>query len=237
MPVNVRVLTWSRDGGNLFEDTLGDITLDNPVERKKTLRWGSAVVPPASGAFDKIGVELRTFLPAVAYEPPPQHGAYALVEYDGRGILDYGEWIHAVLQLWVQCRGELFQLIDCHGLHYVIAPAVEVIGLSQARRMADKVLRYYMAPHMYMVGDANGWRWREPAPGEYGRWQEIDAHPTRGPFATAEEALRDAVAALGMPRPTWFEDLAMFGMDTEVAHAAAKLHQELAASLENDERR
>lgn len=55
-----------------------------------------------------------------------------------------------------------------------------------------------LLPELYLAETAAGWRYRAPAPGEYANWQPLDAHPTRGPFATPEEAARDAVATLGL---------------------------------------
>lgn len=99
LPVNIRVLTWSNEGGSIFNDTLGDVTLDSPVQDGKLLRWSGAAGFPASGVADKIAVELRTFLPIAAFSGRPLDGTYCEVEFDGRGILACGEWIEAFIRL------------------------------------------------------------------------------------------------------------------------------------------
>jgi hypothetical protein len=204
--------------------------LDSPASSGKTLRWSGAVVPPYNAAFDKIGIELRTFLPAVAYNAMPTTGGYAEVDFMGAGIVRTGQWIEAFIQLWAQCRGgDVGQLIDCYGLHFVLAPAVEVWGLSMEQTsMADeqiKVISYMISPDIYLVETSHGWLYRAPAPGEYGgTWEPIDAYPTRGPFETPEEAARDAVATLGLrPRLPWSPMPTQPGLDG-IGRAAAALH-------------
>jgi hypothetical protein len=202
LPLTIRVLTWANEGGNLFSGTLGEVELDSPAMSGNLLRWNGTALPPPGSSFDKVAVELRTFLPVVAYEPVPQAGVYALVEYDGAGVLDNGPWIDAVLQLWVDCLGDVGQLIPCHGLHHVVAPQIGVLLLSSDVRVQDaamaEMISCLLLPSLYLAETTEGWRYRAPAPGEDGNWQPLEAHPTRGPFATPEEAARDAVATLGL---------------------------------------
>jgi hypothetical protein len=69
--------------------------------------------------------------------------------------------------------------------------------------MADesfRVLWYLVDPAIYLAETTAGWFYREPAPGEYARWKDIDAYPMQGPFADVEEAARHAAATLDLSR-------------------------------------
>lgn len=120
----------------------------------------------------------------------PQAGGYADVEVDGRGIRDTGEWIDAILQLWVQCRGDLGQLLACHGLGYVVAPAVRVLAFSMPMS-ADKLgFMYVTNGEVCFERRTDGWYYsRPPAMGE--AWG-----PSVGPFAEPEQVVDAAAQAL-----------------------------------------
>lgn len=102
----------------------------------------------------------------------------------------------------MDCLGDVGQLILCHGLTYVVAPQIAVVLLARRVRVQNdampETLSCLLMPSLYLAETTDGWRYRAPAPGEYANWQPLDAHPTRGPFATPEEVARDAVATLGL---------------------------------------
>lgn len=234
---NIRVISWANEGGNIYDDTLGDVTLDSPADAGSFLRWSGLVAPPYDSDFDKIGIELRTLLDMVAYDPVPQTGAYAEVDFMGAGIVGYGEWIEAILQLWVQCRGVVGQQIPCHGLHYVVAPEI-FIGFMPRRVQENMAnindtteLTHFASPHLYLGLAPDGWRYRAPAPGEYSRWQPLEAYPTYGPFASAEEAARDAAATLDLRPGMWQHMAETIGLDSQLGRAFTTLHTLLSDEL------
>lgn len=53
MSLTIRVVTWANEGGNIFDDTLGEVELDSPVESGKLLRWNGTALPPPDSSFDK----------------------------------------------------------------------------------------------------------------------------------------------------------------------------------------
>lgn len=72
----------------------------------------------------------------------------------------------------------------------IIATLV-LAGAAVLLDMPD-TLSTLLLPELYLAETSAGWRYRAPAPGEYANWQPLDAHPTRGPFATPEEAVTTA---------------------------------------------
>jgi hypothetical protein len=98
------------------------------------------------------------------------------------------------LQLWVQCHGDIGHLLPCHGLGYVVARAVRVLGFSMPMSAA------YNAGFMYVTNGevcferrADGWYYsRPPAMGE--EWG-----PSVGPFAEPEQVLEEAARTLELP--------------------------------------
>jgi hypothetical protein len=240
MAVTIRVVTWANEGGNIYDGTLGDITLDSPADAGNLLRWSGFVVPPYSTGyadFDKIGIELRTFLDMVAYDPIPQTGAYAELDFMGAGVIGYGEWLDAILQLWVQCRGLVGELIPCHGLHYVVAPEVSVLLMPRrAQDMEADITKteftYLLTPYLYLALAPDGWRYRAPAPGEYGRWKPLEAYPTHGPFDSAEDAARDATTMLNLRPGTWLDAMEALGAESQLGRAVTTLRTLLAPDTE-----
>lgn len=75
---------------------------------------------------------------------------------------------------------------------------------------------------LYLAQLEDGWWYRTPAVGEYAKWKAFDAHPTRGSFATAEDALRDAAVAIDLSRVSW-QQMAAAAPDTEFGRAAAAM--------------
>ncbi|ACY19134.1 hypothetical protein [Haliangium ochraceum] len=215
----LRVITWANEGGNIYDHTLGETTLSGPTEANGLWQWTGGAVPPPGSAFDKIGLQLLTPLHYVAFRAVPTTGAYALVDFAGAGITYIGEWLEAILQLWVQCRGVVQQLEPCHGLSYVLAPAVQIYaiapGVTVTTTDSPKHFAYMLTPNLYLKETPNGWLYRAPAPGEYANWKPIDAHPTRGPFDTADAAVRDAARTLGLTydRAEW-EDMLRLAENT-----------------------
>lgn len=146
----------------------------------------------------------------------------------GAGIASCGEWIDAILQLWVQCRGDVGQLILCQGISYVIAPQIGV-GLAPRPLTGDHMadaeqgFTYILTPELYLALAGDGWRYRAPAPGEYANWKPLDAYPTRGPFADPEDAIRDAMDNLGI-RPSWMWEAMAAGAHPDLGRALMVLH-------------
>lgn len=120
LPVEARVITWANDGGNLYDETLGDATL-TPVDTGDFYTFSGSVVHPLFDV-DQVGIEMRSFLNYVGFRAPPLAGGYCDVEFSGRGITECGPWFHALLQLWAQCRGVVGQLVPCSGQTFVIVP-------------------------------------------------------------------------------------------------------------------
>lgn len=236
MDVDVVVLTWQGRGGSLFDDTLGDATLHSPQRRANTWRWSGAVERPfAFSSFDRIGVELRTFIPVVAYEIGLPFGIYCEVELDGAGILDCGSWIDAASRLWIKCLGDVGQLVPCLLPNTLLAPAISILVLPVPETGADMPAAiprgyYLISPELYIAEMEQGWIYRAPVPGEYGKWQPIDAHPTYGPFPTAEEALRDAIDKLDLSRVPWEDWAEAFGEDKALGRAARAMASYVAAT-------
>jgi hypothetical protein len=226
LPVNVRLLAWANEGGNIYDGSLGDTTLDSPAEGERLLTWtGAAVVPeglmPGAATADKIGVELRTFLPVVAYEPAPQTGGYAEVEFMGAGITATGSWIDALLQLWVKCLGDVGQLVACHSLHYVVAPWIFVQGVAPTQGVDDvsehapKSFHYLMFPEVLIFNEGTAW-WFQDIRELYGRpgmRELLKEHPRFGPFETPEDVARAASEQLGLRYGDFLSTMTMVGED------------------------
>jgi hypothetical protein len=227
--VAVRVVSWANEGGNIFDDSLGDAMLENPTDAGQYLRWSGFVAPPFMSSFDKVAVELDPLLDFSAYDPPPQTGGYALIDFTGFGVGEQGEWISAVLNLWVQCRGKVGQVIPCHGLSYVVAPEIALGFLAQRaylgleeQDMHNDELTHFASPQLYLGRTLDGWRYRAPAPGEYARWRPLEELPTHGPFASAEDAARDAVVMLNLRPGVWLDAAEAMGGQIGQALAAVR---------------
>jgi hypothetical protein len=192
-PLGVRVLTWDHLADNVFDGTLAEVELLDPVETSAALSWsGAAAVPSGPWGISArwLGVELRVPYWFEGYETMPQAGGYADVEVDGRGINDYGEWIDAILQLWVQCRGDIGHLLPCHGLGYVVAPAVRVLGFSMPMSADNAGFMYVTNGEVCFERRADGWYYSQPpAMGE--QWG-----PSVGPFAEPEQVVEEAARTL-----------------------------------------
>ena len=229
LPINVDMVTWSWPGGNIYDDTLGHTRLEPIDKGNGQLRFsGIAVFPPFGG--EAIGVEIRTFLDYVAYEAPPQTGGYCDVDIMGPGILDCGEWIHAILQLWVQCRGIVGQLVPCEKLQSVLVPKIHTVGVRTDDPMATEY-PFLDSPHLLLYAGPDGWRYRAPI---LGFRRNVGPTAAYGPFPTAEDAALDAVTVLGLPSgdDSWSEVVEMAGADTDIGRAAALLHDVLGPAIQ-----
>lgn len=160
-------------------------------------------------------------------------GNYATVDIAGAGVTEFGPWIDAILEFVVQCRGDIGQSVDCHGLNYVLAPKLELQYFSpEGAVMTDEHIKMYevsLSPELYIARTSIGWLYRAPVPGEYGKWKPIDAYPTYGPFETPEEAARDAAERLNL-RPSWLfepagEEISETLRNTEVPRLRQALHE------------
>jgi hypothetical protein len=140
----------------------------------------------------------------------------------GPGILSCGEWIAALLQLWVQCRGIVGQIVPCHGLHTALVPKIHLVGI----RTEDSPVEYPFldTPHLFLYAGPDGWRYRRA---QHGFKSSVSTEDAYGPFPTAEDAAFDAVTVLGLPASdnSWSEVVEMVGADTDIGRAAALLDE------------
>lgn len=83
---SINVVSWANEGGNIFDESLGNITLDTPREGKYVMSWSTAVVPPASTVFDKIGIALPALYRFVAYLAPLYGAQYCEISMLGPGV-------------------------------------------------------------------------------------------------------------------------------------------------------
>ena len=111
MPSEIRVLSWANEGGNIYDGTLGDTTLSTPKERKGLWLWAGDVIFPSGpfgqGGADKVGIELRTFLPVVGYSTHPLTGGMPrwtswapASRPQARGLTLYCKSGHSAAGLW-----------------------------------------------------------------------------------------------------------------------------------------
>jgi hypothetical protein len=192
IPISVRVLTWNRLGDNVFDATLGETELKDPVDQGTHLTWGGPAEFPGGGAAaESLGIEIRVPYWFGGYTRTALRAEYCMAEVDGRGIDECGEWIDALLQLWVQCRGDIGQIVRCDGLNYVIAPAVEVLALGQ-RPPPMAEFRYITNGEVYFEHRADGWYYSQP-PARGEEWG-----PSVGPFPEPESAAEEAARALDL---------------------------------------
>lgn len=235
----LRVITWANEGGRAQDGTIGLRVLDSPVERSDVLLWAANATPPSGllggfSAFDKIAVELRPEMYTVGYSTTPLMGGnYATVDIAGAGVTEFGPWINALLEFVVQCRGDIGQIVDCHGLNYVLAPLLELRYSSpEGAVMADAPIKTYeviLNPELYIARTSIGWLYRTLQPDE-SKIKPIDAYPTYGPFDTPEEAARDAAERLSL-RPSWMwepvpdEEMSEALRNTEMPRLGRALHE------------
>jgi hypothetical protein len=206
-PTGIRVLTWSDEGDNLYDGTLADTEFNQPVELDTYLSWAGPSVFPVHPLYGPqtarwLGVEVRAEPWLIAYDPVPEAGHYCLLDFMGAGIYGCGAWVDAILQFWVQCRGDLGQLIDCHRLHFVHAPAIVVLAIGPGPGVGQAVANtfYYwqMGDHAFLY-DELGWRHAKLPPR---RWNDppLDLYdgsvPWSRPFASPAELARDAAPHL-----------------------------------------
>lgn len=220
------MITWANEGGNLYDETLGDATL-TPVDTGDFCTFSGSVVHPLFDV-DQVGIELRSFLNYIGFRAPPLAGGYCDVEFSGRGIAECGPWFHALLQLWAQCRGVVGQLVPCSGQTFVIVPQVWVSGIGQVSwAMADgdpTLYPFAYTPELYLYADPDGWRYKPVH--AFGNRAVLEATPARGPFTTAEEAAVAAAAEINVSMETW-RALARMEGDSELGRAAALLRGKL----------
>jgi hypothetical protein len=222
LPPEVMVVTWAWPGGNIYDDSLAETTL-KPTEREKTLLFSGSVAFPAAGYAEAIGVELRTFLYNVAYQAPSHVGQYCDVDVMGPGILDCGPWINAIVSLWVQCHGIVGQLIPCQELGFVLVPKIHTIGVQTEGPMADENPKEYLfldMPELFMYARPDGWWYRAP---DRSRKGSAIMQGGYGPFATAEDAARDAASRWDLSEGNWDDLLEIVGAESELGRAAAVL--------------
>jgi hypothetical protein len=203
LSLSIRVVTWSNEGGNIFDETLGDTSIDTPEEGKYAERWFGPVVPPASLAFDNIGIELLPMIPYVAHMGPLQGALSCEIQVLGPGLLGCAEWIDAVLQQMVQCRDLLSALIPCHEFGQgAVRPMVIIAGLARRQNaMSDKrpvqFIQFGTDLVIYQVEDMTWWyEALSPSALSVGRPFTAVAH---GPFSAPEAAARDAATHLDLP--------------------------------------
>lgn len=199
---SIKVVAWSNEGGNIFDETLGDTTLDTPEEGKHTQRWFGPVVPPASLAFNNVGIELLPMVPYVAHMGPLSGAMSCEIHVLGPGLLGCAEWIDAVLQGLVQCRDLLSALISCHEFGQgAVRPMVIIAGLAQRQNiMPDtrpvQFIQFGTDLVIYQ-GDDLTWWYEDLSLSDFSLAQSKgEAH---GPFATPEAAARDAATRLDLP--------------------------------------
>lgn len=248
MPLNIRVLAWTDEGDNIYNDSLQDTLLDTPTERKGLLQWSGTVafpigrLPGDQPSAKWIGVELRTFLPIVAFNGPPQAGQFCEADFMGAGITGCGPWFQVYLNLWAVCRGVVGQLVDCHGLQYSLLPSIYVrgIGKTPGKAMslpAPEQPEYFLyTSDLYLYRDTDGWRYKALGPADFlpqatSKFADrVAERESFGPFATSEEAARAAVAELGLKPGWWHSNFAAEFPSGHELHGAARALDSLATN-------
>lgn len=216
---SIRVVTWSNEGGNIFDETLGNTTLDTPEEGKHTQRWFGPVVPPASLAFDNIGVELLPTVPYVAHMGPLRGALSCEIHVLGPGLLGCEEWVDAVLQGLVQCSDLLSALIPCHEFGQgAVRPRVIIAGLAQRQNaMPDKrpvqFIQFGTELVIYQIEDMTWW------------YEDLSQREAHGPFSTPEAAARDAATHLDLPSGITGGGRSVTTPDSEAGRAEQALHE------------
>lgn len=82
--------------------------------------------------------------------------------------------------------------------------------------------------HLYLYRAADGWRNKELSPLDFyqPKFPSLDGRTSYGPFEEPEQAVRDAVVTLKLPRDSWYAGLAdMCEPGSGLARAAATLHE------------
>lgn len=234
----VDVVSWANEGGSLFDETLGESSLDAPEEGKHVMKWrGPVIPPPGSVVFDKIGVAMPAFLRFVAYPAPLYGGAYCQISIFGPGVLGCGEWIDAVLQSLVQCRDLLGTFIPCHEFGAgALRPAVTVGAISkdQPYAMSEQPVQFLqIATHLliYQARDKQWW-YKQLVPEDFSfarPFAGLEARQAHGPFATPEEAGRDAALHVELPLNALVPGLSTVSPESEMGRAERALYEALGA--------
>jgi hypothetical protein len=208
----VRVVSFSSEGDNIYNGTLGESVIEAPNSSEDLWDWAGSVPFPApvfpgggTGAR-RIGVEIRPGLLIEGFRAAAIAGEFCDVDVLGSGVRACGPWIEALLQLAVRCRGSVQEIIDCHGLSYVLLPAIAVVGIASPSPLAPELSMESEATalftsnlYLYLAGD--GWRYKRLSPHDFyqRKFPSLDDRVSFGPFAEPEEAARHAAETLGLP--------------------------------------
>lgn len=201
----INVVTYYGFGDNYYDGSLGLTELTDPIQGETRWTWLGPVTLPDStipgmpGAARFVGIQIRGLF-YEAFQSAPQH-EYCWIAALGIGVGDCDEWIGALLQMLVQCRGIVGQFVDCHGLNWAIVPLVEIGGIGQLRGggvMADNEVRYFMVPGLIFMHGSDGWSYAENYARTPRRGEPPPPEPTYyGPFSDPAAAARDFAERLG----------------------------------------
>lgn len=227
----IEVVSWANEGGSIFDETLGELTLDTPREGKYVMKWLGPVAPPASTVFDKVGVALPALYQFVAY-PAPLYGAeYCEISVLGPGVVGCGDWIDAVLQMLVQCRDLLGKVISCHEFGAgALRPAVSVGAISKDHpyAMSGPPIQFLqIATHVLIYQARDGrWWYKALAPEDFSRvrpFAGLEEREAHGPFATPEQAGQGAAAHIDVPLSAIPSGISEVAPESDMGRAEAAL--------------
>jgi hypothetical protein len=192
----IQLAAFSDVGDNYYNDTLEYVAIDPVYEGDEWWTWsGTIVLQPM---FDTplvgrrtVGVHIRG-LPYEAVRTQPLVHRFCQIDLLGAGVIDCDPWLNALISTKFICRGLVGQLIACHGIGFEIVPLIRIVGIARnqgALMPGAGEFTYLIINGVTFTHHADGWRYTAPGGTE------------QGPFATPDEAAKDAVERSPWPGP------------------------------------
>lgn len=228
----IRVASLDGEGSNYYDDSLEYGELKTPVEGEERWLWSGSVpiLPTQEPVF--AGVQISG-MPYQATRSTPLAHKYCMIDLLGSGAYDCGPWADVIFHNRVLCRGIVGQMIGCHGLGFEIVPDILVFGIAQrdpwlggrvAAKLKNGEYHYMVIPGATFTMDETGWSYQPHGivtrRGEPAR----EPPPVFGPFATPEDAARDARERLGLNIGT-AHDLSSMPVDTGFQRILSELRR------------